>query len=149
VKKGRTYMTDPITTIARSWIGTPYRHQASLKHAGCDCLGLIRGVWREHFGDEPEVPPPYSPDWAEASIEEALADAGRRHLIEVPLLVFQAGDVLMFRWKPHLPAKHAGIATSRTTMVHAQDGACVSEVSLSPWWLKRLSFAFRFPETEF
>ena len=31
---------------ARSWIGTPYRHQASLKGVGCDCLGLVRGVWR-------------------------------------------------------------------------------------------------------
>ena len=28
------------------WIGTPYRHQASLKGVGCDCLGLVRGVWR-------------------------------------------------------------------------------------------------------
>jgi NlpC/P60 family putative phage cell wall peptidase len=31
---------------ARAWIGTPDRHQASLKGMGCDCLGLVRGVWR-------------------------------------------------------------------------------------------------------
>src|SRR3989338_4143365 len=48
-----------IVAAARSWIGTPYRHQASLKGAGCDCLGLVRGVWRELYGDEPEAPPPY------------------------------------------------------------------------------------------
>lgn len=141
-------MPHPIVTLARTWIGTPYLHQASLKHAGCDCLGLIRGVWREHFGEEPEVPPAYSPDWAEAGLAEALADAGRRHLIEISQREFRAGDVLLFRWKPHLPAKHAGIATSRTRMVHAQDGACVSEVALSPWWLKRVSFVFQFPETK-
>ena len=35
-----------ILTEARDWIGTPYQHQASLKGAGCDCLGLVRGVWR-------------------------------------------------------------------------------------------------------
>ena len=140
-------MTDSIVNLARDWIGTPYRHQASLKNVGCDCLGLIRGVWREHLGTEPELPPSYSPDWAEAGLDEALANAGRRHLISVPQLVFQEGDVLLFRWKPHLPAKHAAIATGRRTMIHAQDGACVSEVALSAWWLRRLAFVFRVPES--
>ncbi len=32
-------------------------------------------------------------------------------------------------------------------MIHAQDGACVSEVALSAWWLRRLAFVFRFPES--
>ena len=85
------------------------------------------------------------PDWAEAGLEETLAEAGRRHLIEIPPLVFEEGDVLLFRWKAHLPAKHAGIATSRCTMIHAQEGVCVSEVPLNEWWLSRLAFAFRFP----
>ncbi len=134
-----------ITTIARSWIGTPYLHQASLKHVGCDCLGLVRGVWRELYGVEPETPPPYSPDWAEAGGSETLAEAGCRHLINIPCTEFTAGDVLLFRWRPHLPAKHAGIATSKTTMVHAQDGIAVSEVALSDWWKKRLAYVFRFP----
>ena len=31
---------------ARRWIGTPYQHQASVLGAGCDCLGVLRGVWR-------------------------------------------------------------------------------------------------------
>ena len=133
--------------LARGWLATPYRHQASLKGVGCDCLGLVRGVWRERFGTEPELPPAYSPDWAEAGLEETLAQAGRRHLIEIPPLVFEPGDVLLFRWKPHLPAKHAGLATSRSSMIHAQEGASVCEIPLSKWWLQRLAFAFRFPES--
>ena len=56
-----------IVASARGWIGTPYRHQASLRGLGCDCLGLVRGVWREVIGPEPEEPGPYAPDWAEAS----------------------------------------------------------------------------------
>jgi NlpC/P60 family putative phage cell wall peptidase len=141
--------TDHIIAIARSLIGTPYLHQASLKHVGCDCLGLVRGVWRELYGREPETLPPYSPDWAEASGSEALAEAGHRHLLDVPCTEFQAGDVLLFRWRNHLPAKHAGIATSTSAMVHAQDGVAVSEVPLSQWWLKRIAFAFRFPQPPF
>jgi cell wall-associated NlpC family hydrolase len=31
---------------AMTWLGTPYRHQGSRKGVGCDCLGLVRGVWR-------------------------------------------------------------------------------------------------------
>jgi NlpC/P60 family putative phage cell wall peptidase len=136
---------DDVVAAARGWIGTPYRHQASLKGVGCDCLGLVRGVWREVMGDEPEAVPAYSPDWAEASGVEALAEAASRHLILVDGLGFQAGDVVLFRWKPHLPAKHAGIATGVQTMVHAQDGVAVSEVALSAWWLRRVAFVFRFP----
>ena len=33
-----------IVTQARTWIGTPFHHQARLKGKGCDCLGLIVGV---------------------------------------------------------------------------------------------------------
>jgi NlpC/P60 family putative phage cell wall peptidase len=134
-----------VVDIAKSWLGTPYRHQASLKKVGCDCLGLVRGVWRECVGDEPEVAPAYSPDWAEADGLEVLADAASRHMQAVALNDVQAGDVVLFRWKQHLPAKHAGIATSATTMIHAQEGVGVVEISLSKWWLRRLVFAFRFP----
>jgi cell wall-associated NlpC family hydrolase len=49
-----------IVAEARSWIGTPYRHQASLKGVGTDCLGLLRGVWRGVIGAEPEAVPPQS-----------------------------------------------------------------------------------------
>ncbi|MFD0934795.1 peptidase P60, partial [Methylobacterium trifolii] len=35
-----------VVAQARLWLGTPYRHQASLAGVGCDCLGLLRGVWR-------------------------------------------------------------------------------------------------------
>ncbi len=134
-----------IVTAARGWLGTPYQHQASLKGVGCDCLGLVRGVWRETHGAEPESPTPYSPDWAESGDTEFLAEAGRRHMMEQAVVGFRPGDVLMFRWKPHLPAKHAGIATSHASMIHAQDGAEVSEVALTKWWLNRLAFVFRFP----
>jgi NlpC/P60 family putative phage cell wall peptidase len=139
-----------IVAEACSWIGTPYRHQASLKGVGCDCLGLVRGVWRGVIGQEPERAPPYAPDWAEASGGEALALAAARHLIVVPRDRFAPGDVLLFRWREHLPAKHAAIVTScgkdgADKMVHAHDGAAVAEIIMAPWWRRRLAYAFRFP----
>ncbi len=78
-----------IIDAARSWIGTPYVHQASAKGAGSDCLGLIRGVWREIYGAEPEAPPAYTPDWNErqwkaGSGDEALLSAAARHMTRRP-----------------------------------------------------------------
>jgi NlpC/P60 family putative phage cell wall peptidase len=142
-----------ITPITRSlivaethtWVGTPYQHQASLKGIGCDCLGLVRGVWRRVIGEEPERAPPYAPGWAEAASGEPLADAATRHLVAIDCAEFGAGDVLLFRWRSHMPAKHAAIVTSPDSMVHAHDGAAVAEVALAPWWRRRLAYAFRFP----
>ncbi|HEX2552062.1 MAG TPA: peptidase P60 [Microvirga sp.] len=134
---------DRIVAAARAWIGTPYRHQASLKGVGCDCLGLLRGVWREIVGDEPERPPPYGPGGAGS---DALAEAARRWLLAREPGAVGAGDVLLFRWRDGLPARHCAIATAAGTMVHAHSGANVAEVALSPWWRRHLAHAFRFPD---
>ena len=89
---------------ARLWLGTPYRHQAALRGVGCDCLGLVRGVWQGLYGSEPEAPPPYSGTWAESapSGSEPLMEAAARHLVPVPgpLADYRAapGDVLLFRF---------------------------------------------------
>lgn len=135
---------EKIIAAARGWIGTPYRHQASLKGVGCDCLGLLRGVWREVNGTEPELPPAYNADWAEAGGRETLAEAARRHLTEIALHEILPGDVLLFRWRPHLPAKHCAILVAPDRMVHAHDGAAVAEVCFASWWRRRLAFGFRF-----
>lgn len=134
-----------IVRAARDWIGTPYAHQASLKGVGSDCLGLVRGVWRDIYGREPETAPPYAPGWAEEGGQETLVEAACRNLKKLPDLQFQTGDVLLFRWRPHLPAKHAGIAVSQTHMIHAQEHAVVTEVALGSWWRRHMSHAFRFP----
>ena len=137
-----------IVAAARGWLGTPYQHQASLKGIGTDCLGLVRGVWREVMGDEPETPPAYRPGWAEEGGTEAMAAAARRHLIEIPPTEHRGGDVLLFRWRPYLPAKHAGIASGEGHMIHAQEEETVTEIALSGWWRRHLSHAFRFPGVE-
>jgi NlpC/P60 family putative phage cell wall peptidase len=140
--------------IARSWIGTPYRHQAALKGIGCDCLGLLIGVWREleglRGGGRDAVPPKkilvpaYTPDWAESLGRETFAEGLREHLFEIDVDEAQEGDLVLFRWRAHLPAKHGAILTARRRMVHAQEGAAVTEVAVSDWWRRRMAYAFAF-----
>ena len=48
---------EQIVAAARARSGTPYHHQASCRGAGADCLGLVRGVWREIHGRDAELPP--------------------------------------------------------------------------------------------
>jgi NlpC/P60 family putative phage cell wall peptidase len=132
--------------FARAWIGTPYHHQASLKGVGCDCLGLVRGVWKDLYGDDAETPPPYTPDWAETGGRETLIDAAARHLISIPKDSIESGDVVVFRLKRTMVAKHAGLMTGSASFVHAIEGAPVADVALSPWWRRRIAAAFRFPE---
>jgi NlpC/P60 family putative phage cell wall peptidase len=137
-----------IVAEARRWLGTPYRHQASLCGAGADCLGLVRGVWRKAIGDEPEKPPPYTPDWAEAIGEETLLAAARRHLSEIAIGAAREGDVLLFRMALGSPAKHAAIVSGEDRIIHAYWGRGVCETHLVPWWKRRVAGAFRFPGVE-
>jgi NlpC/P60 family putative phage cell wall peptidase len=144
----RGHGAEEVVRLARGWIGTPYHHQASVKGVGADCLGLVRGVWRELYGVEAETPPGYSRDWGEASGRETLLEAARRHLIDFEPDGSRPGDVLIFRLRAGLIAKHAGILASPTTFVHAMEGAPAAEVSLGPWWRRRIAAAFSFPGTQ-
>jgi hypothetical protein len=40
-----------------------------------------------------------------------------------------------------------GIVVAPGMMVHAQEGARVCEVTLSPWWLRHAAGCFAFPGT--
>jgi len=138
-----------VVAAARGWLGTPYHHQAAVKGAGCDCLGLIRGVYAEVTGRAPETPPAYSRDWGEMRAEETLLDAARRHLHDVPSGDATPGDVLVFRMRRGAMAKHAGIVTGvrdgqPLRMIHAQESVGVAEINLSPWWTRRIVAVFRF-----
>lgn len=159
---------EAILSEVRRWIGTPYHHQASCIGSGVDCIGLVRGVWRHLYGSEPQKLPGYGRDWSEASGNERMLDAARRHFREVAPSDAMPGDVLIFRYRPGYVAKHAGIlsrsvhglvetgtidaAASRIddgsrvgAFIHAAESAPVAEVPLVGWWRKRIVAAFQFP----
>ena len=161
-----------VLDVTRSWIGTPYHHQASALGTGTDCVGLVRGVYRTPYGREAEALPGYSRDWAEATGDETLIDAARRHLVEIDPMTAGPTDVLVFRYRPRMAAKHTGIlgcspsprpsrgegwgegrqqlpapilSMHNLTLIHALEGAPVSEVPFNDWWRRRIAAAFSFP----
>ena len=138
-----------IILAARRWIGTPYVHQASARGAGCDCLGLIRGLWREIYGDEPAPVPAYTRDWAEPARDEALWRAAAAYLVEKPVQSAVAGDLLLFRMRRDAVAKHLGLMASAgaaPSFIHAYSGHGVVESPLSAPWARRIVAAFAFPK---
>ncbi|MCB1406467.1 MAG: peptidase [Rhodobacteraceae bacterium] len=135
--------TSAVVIAARRWLGTPYVHQASVCGAGCDCLGLLRGVWRDLRGAEPASVPAYGPDWSETGGTEPLWQALERYLkpAAAPL---EAGQVLLFRMRAGSVAKHLGIVSSVSVprFIHAYSGHGVVESNLGPPWARRVVARF-------
>ena len=130
---------------AREWLGTPYHHQASKKGIGVDCIGLVRGIWREIYGTEPWGKLNYSSDWGDANGNEDLLAAGMTYLEQITLNEAGPGDVVAMRWKETMVAKHVLILTFDGKAIHAYNKAPVSEIHLSEWWTSKFVAAFRFP----
>ena len=132
---------------ALSWADTPYRHQHKTKGAGCDCLGLVRGVYEKCIGPEPETPPNYSPSWGEASGQELMLKAASDYLNQVDNAL--PGDMLVFRMKRGSVAKHCGILVTPDRMIHAYQGARrVTESNMNKYWWSRVVGVFRYPGVE-
>jgi NlpC/P60 family putative phage cell wall peptidase len=134
----------------------PINHQASVKGVGSDCLGLIRGIWRELCEPEPEAVPAYTRDWGSATGSETLLAAACRHLVTLEdVSACAPGDVLVFRMRDEGVAKHVGIIVALPAsgqlergggrLIHAQEGLGVVEIELGRWWRRRAVAAFSFP----
>jgi NlpC/P60 family putative phage cell wall peptidase len=140
---------EDVVAEARRWLGTPYCHQASCRGGGTDCLGLLRGTWRTLLGTEPELVPPYTQDWSEPGGQEDLLAAARRWLLPKEGSGCDPGDVLVFRMRAGLVAKHVGIAATvaaHPTFIHAYSGHGVVETALSEPWARRVVARFTFPK---
>lgn len=136
-------MNGKVVTQARRWLGTPYRHRAATRGAGCDCLGLVRGVWRELYGSEPQAVPVYSADWRDTG-DGGLEAAARRHMLAVagqPL----PGHLILFTLVRHRPARHCAIMVEEGRFIHAQEQVGVVEADLTEAWQRRIAGAFAFP----
>ena len=145
-RPARTADPAAIIAAARSWLGTPYHDQASLKGVGCDCLGLARGVWREVVGPEPFLIEPYSRGWGETGQIEVLAEGARRMMREIAPGDAGPGALVLFRMVPRAIAKHVGVMTGPDSFIHSYERLGVIEQPLTLAWRRRIAFAFLFPE---
>lgn len=131
-----------IIAEARAWIGTPYRQGASVCGVGCDCIGLVRGIWRACCGPEPSRLPAYKVPPDCSLLTDTLATYCEKRDVAEP----RCGDILVFRWTAASPPAHCAILTDPGTMVHCHASRAVTETQFTRWWQRRLAAVFAFPE---
>lgn len=147
VRLSRDLMRARALDIAGRWIGTPYRHQASTRQVGCDCLGLMLGIWRELYGEVVSSPLDYSRDWAETGRGEPLLDALHECCEVLTSSAMRPGDILAFRWQAGAAAKHLALLATENRIIHAYGGHAVTASAFVPSWRRRLAGVFAFPST--
>jgi cell wall-associated NlpC family hydrolase len=73
-----------------------------------------------------------------------LLDAAKEYLVPTDYPGWKAGDVLVFRVKHSLSAKHCAIAINEYNMIHAVSRRGVIITGIGDW-SKRIAGVFSFP----
>lgn len=132
----------PALLAARAWIGTPYFIGQARRGIGCDCVGLIRGVWADLTGLPAPEAPPYRADWHNAPGRPLVA-AARAYLDPLPPSGAEPGDVVVLRMAGTHEA-HCGILEHGGQIIHAVEGVGVVRVPFDAF-RPAVTFAARFP----
>lgn len=130
-----------IVCEARSWLGTPFRHQGRLKGIGADCAGIVIGV-AGALGLKCADIRGYSRMPGEEFQNEVA-----RQLVRIAYRDLLPADLLTFAFDslPQHIALVTGIDPPRILHSHASVGSCV-EQNLDDVWISRVRGAWRFPE---
>lgn len=158
----RAFTRADLIAEARSWIGTPWRHQAAIKGVGADCVGFVRGVAEPFVGKVP-IAMDYTTTWQLYRAEPRMFREFAARCEEVPLDQINPGDILLFGFGKG-PAHHcgyaapqaipgevgpgspSGIAPENFRIIHCyREAGAVVEQDLTEWWRRKLRHAFRVP----
>lgn len=138
-------MRQDIVDSVRTWLETPYHHQARVKGAGVDCAQLIAGVAEECGYIEPGVAiQNYSTEWHLHNREERMLQYLEEFGCKLKEEPAQPGDILCFKFGR--VCSHLGILVPENKFIHARiDVHKVVLNSLSGDWLKRHVRTYSFP----
>lgn len=108
-----------IAKEAREWVGTPYKHYASIKGVGADCALFIMKVY-ENVGLIKFVQPPYYPkDWAFHNPTGEIFDkAVASYCVEITKEEVKLGDIILYKFGKVL--SHGSIVVEDNMIVHSE-----------------------------
>lgn len=139
----------------RSYLKTPFQHQARVQGLGLDCVGIVLCVG-DDLGLADVHGRPFKrhqyPKYELTSIGGFVLAECKRRLIEKPVTSLAAGDLVVMK-VPDVPC-HAGIVTSingALYLLHAYNAPGVMKVIehvLDKAWRRRIVAAFQFPGVE-
>lgn len=112
-------------SLAREWVGTPFRYQGRLKGVGVDCVGLILGVGIETGAVDPGYSLPfYEPE----GDPELIASQILNHATEIDVADVAPGDIAALSFDGAAPRHLAFVgdcpeADSGISLIHAYSPA--------------------------
>jgi NlpC/P60 family putative phage cell wall peptidase len=130
---------------ARRWVGTPYRHQAAVMGAGCDCIGLVRGV-AECLGIMPVKDWTVIGAYSRTPSPSRMGAQMRRWLL--PVTSPESGDIAWIEWREGMPMHLAILADGPAgpSLIHSYETVGrVVEHSFSGEWPARVQSWWRIP----
>lgn len=126
---------------ARTWLGTPYRHQGRLKGVACDCIGLVICTARVLGLSEFEI------------LDYGKRPDGRlRQTMEGQLSLADSndvkmGDIVLFSWKAQ--PIHVAIMTGADSLIHAYlPSRAVVEHRIDDDWRRQIVGCYIVPGIE-
>ena len=138
---------DDIVHEAKEWLGIKWVHQASLKGVACDCVGLVRGVYRQLTCNDFPVEVNYPATWHLFKSDPWLLTECRKHAgAEIKESQLLPGDIITFSFRESFVDHHIGIYLGDGTFIHSYlDAGFVVENRLDSVWKPRIRHCFRFP----
>ncbi len=131
---------------ARKWLHTPFKHQGSVRGAGCDCIGLIKGIGMalglvdydpnsalaKTFNNYSIMPNP-------RRMREGLAT----WLVQIPVDEAMLADIYFMAWGKE--PQHVALITDKGIIHSYSRAGKVVEHGLDDLWRSRIVAAYRYP----
>jgi NlpC/P60 family putative phage cell wall peptidase len=102
-----------IVDEARTWIGTPWRHQAMTKGVGADCLGFLAGLAYDlgYCDARTHVREPEQRAYGREADPALLYAACEQYLDRVPLQEARLADIIQMRPANGVYAQHFALVS--------------------------------------
>ena len=126
--------------IARSYIGTPFKHQGRLPGVGLDCAGVVVCALREAG-----YPVADAAAYGRIPNHGMFVKVVEMNYNRVTIAEIQHGDAMIFAFRNE--PQHIAIYTGNETLIHAyQEVKKVVEHDFDGIWLDRLRGCYRLKE---
>ena len=128
---------EDLQRVARTYIGTPYVHQARTPGRGLDCAGILIALAREldlHFPDRKGYSRQADGVTLRAELDDRLD----------PIDAAEPGDVLLLWIRRPAKPQHVALLTDYGILHSYADVGRVVETVMDEWWRARIVQAYRF-----
>jgi cell wall-associated NlpC family hydrolase len=137
-----------VIQAARTYLGTPWKHQARVKGIGVDCIGLLVGAFREagysiaDVRDYGRCPNPRRFLHHLGAQFDRISGGDTESADPEAWTFARQGDLLVFVFADGMP-QHVGIATDNGVIHTYQTAGFVAEHALDGEWRARVHSVWR------